>query len=111
MPGDERRDREAEHLDEDDVDADARGRALVGPDREHRRAQRAPAQQGDTHGHHDADDQAHEAERQAGEVLPDADAEVDAEDLRASRSVLPYGVDEIGVAEPDRLDAERQREA
>ena len=84
-PGDERRDREADHLDEDDVDADARGRALVGPHREHRRAERARAQQGHAHGHDDADDQAHEAERQAGEVLADADAEVDAEQLRASR--------------------------
>ena len=45
------------------------------------------AQQGDAHGDHDADDQAHEAERQAGELLPDADAEVDAEDLG-----LPDGV-------------------
>ena len=57
----------------------------------------------------DADDQAHEPERQAWEVLAGTDAEVDAEDLGLPDGVAE-GLDEVGVAEPDRFDAERQRE-
>ncbi len=82
--GDERRDREADHLHRDHVDADPGGRALVGPYREHGGAERARAQPGHAERNQDQDDQAHEPEVQAGEVRSGADTDIQAEELPGS---------------------------
>ena len=109
-PGDERRDREAEHLDEDDVDADARRPSArwPGPRASPIRASSCAgmatptATTTQTIRHMKPNDR-------RGNSLPTPDAEVDPEDLGLPDGVA-VGLDEIGVAEPDRFDAERERE-
>ena len=81
-PGDERRDREAHHLHEDDVDADPGRGSLVRADREHRRAERARPQLRDAERDDDQHDEAHEPELPPWEFGTTADAEVPAEQLR-----------------------------
>ena len=101
--------READDLDPHDVDADARGRALVGPHGEHRRAQRAPAQHRDAGRDRHEHDEAHEPEVRRGNAFPVPIAEVDAEQL-GLLDRLPARSDEVGVAEPERLDGVGERE-
>ena len=85
--GDERRDREAEHLHEDHVHADPRRRTFVGPDREHRGAERARPQPRHTERDDDEQDQAEEAELPARERVAHTDAEIPAEELRLFHGV------------------------
>ena len=54
-------------------------------------------------------DQAEQAELEAGEGLAGADAEVEAEQRRAAHRA-PLELDDLGVAEPHRLDRVRERE-
>ena len=56
-----------------------------------------------------ADDQAHEPEGQPGERLPDPDGEVNADQLGLHHP-RAGGVDDLTVAEPDRLEAECERQ-
>ena len=107
--GDERRDREARDLHRHDVDADAGGGSLVGADGEHRRTQRAGPQPGDAPGHDHEHDQAEQPELHAREGVAAADAEVEAEQLRLGHPGA-LGTDDLGVAEPHRLDGVGQGE-
>ena len=110
--GDERADAEPDELDAHHADAGGRRGALVGAHGEHGRSEPARAQPGDA----ERDDHEHRPGRatpnsRRGIAASEPDLQIEAEQRRAGDRAAVGAAVEVVVAEPHRLDGDRERSA